>query len=314
MILENTSRVGFGGCWGTSEEKALVLDRLLEKTKDKKIVLDDGFGYSGKLVNTKFIGEYIANKSRDKFIIIEKLPLFDALYKENYNSSLYTCSDEELETMVNDIFTLQLSTLKTEYVDCYMLHALFDMQYTNGYDLEEDIKLYKRLVPILLKLKENGKAKSLGFSCHITFERLCLFLNEVDPDNKIFDVAEVSYNTLNNKGVDFANPPMFNKLHNIVTWSAIGEKGIQYLKNKGYEIIDMMPHESGRLLKVSTAPDFIKWNDTFIMKNKDISVVLEGTTNPENIDKMLICAEEIKDPNPIPDMRIIGNGSCHCSE
>lgn len=314
MILENTSRVGFGGCWGTPEIKAEVLNRLIEKTKNKKIVIDDGWGYSGPLVNTKFIGDFLADKERDKFIIIEKFPMFDGLFKEKYNLSLYDCSDEELEKVVKEVFELQLQTLKTDYVDCYMLHALFDGQYRENYDIFEDIKLYKRLIPILLKLKETGKVKSLGFSCHITFERLCLFLNEVDPNTEIFTVAEVSYNTLNNNGADIRSPSTFNKLHNLNVWSAIGEKGIEYLKNKGYEIIDMMPHESGRLLQVSTAPDYIRWNDNFIMANKNISVVLEGTTNPENIDKMLICAEEIKDPNPIPDMRIIGDGSCHCSE
>lgn len=314
MILENVSRVGFGGCWGDEKKKASVLNRLVEKVGDKKVVIDDGWGYSGPLVNTSFIGNYIKDKSRDKFVIIEKLPMFDGLYKERFGVSLYNCSDEQLENMIMDVFNTQLATLKTDYVDCYMLHAIFDLQYTQGYDIDQDIKLYQRLVPILLKIKESGKAKSLGFSCHVTYQTLLEFLSSVDPENKVFSVAEVSYNTLNDKGADLRNPMAFVLMHNVMVWSAIGEKGIKYLKNRGYEIIDMMPHESGRLLEISTAPDFIKWNDKFIMKNKDISVVLEGTTNPDNIDKMLICANELKEPNPIPDMRIIGNGSCHCAE
>ena len=115
--MENVSRVGFGGC--SVKNKKEVLDRLCSLTEGKKVVVDDGWGYSGELVNTKFLGDYISTHERDKFIIIEKLPLFDGLYQKLYNKSLYNCSDKELEQMIIDVFNKQLEALKTDYIDCY---------------------------------------------------------------------------------------------------------------------------------------------------------------------------------------------------
>ena len=71
----------------------------------------------------------------------------------------------------------------------------------------------------------------------------------------------------------------------------------------------MMPHESGRMLQLTTAPDWYRWNDTLICNNKDIDYVLVGTTNPAHIDEMLVAAGEMEDPSPVPDMRTIDSGS-----
>ena len=76
----------------------------------------------------------------------------------------------------------------------------------------------------------------------------------------------------------------------------------------------MMPHESGRMLQLTTAPDWYRWNDTLICNNKDIDYVLVGTTNPAHIDEMLVAAGEMEDPSPVPDMRTIDSGVKHCHE
>lgn len=302
------SKVGMGMCSCTPE----VMDHAFEHNIR---MIDLGYGYQGENVAEKQVGKWLKGKKREDFYIIDKLPLFEGLYTKKFNKSCYRMGDKELEGAVRILLEEQLKYTNAKYFDCYMLHAIFDMQHVKNYDAELDLGLYKKLVPILLKLKEEGLIKSIGFSCHISYERLCMFLQEIDPENKVFTVAEVSYNVLNDKGYSSSNPSMFSQLHQIMVWDAIGEKGIHMLKEKGYTIIDMMPHESGRLSQISTAPDYYRWNDTFINNNKDIDYILVGTKNPQHIDDMLIAAGEMEDPLPVPDMRIINSGvPGHCHE
>ena len=301
------SKVGMGMCYCNTEIMDYAYSHNIK-------MIDLGYGYQGENVAEKQVGEWIKDKNREEFVIIDKLPLFDGLYTKKFKKSVYSMKPEELECAVYALIREQLEYTNAKYFDVYMLHALFDMQFTENYNIEDDLKLYKKLVPILLKLKKEGLIKEIGFSCHITYERLCMFLNEVDPDNKVFTVAEVSYNVLNDKGYDNFKPSTFSKLHNVRVWNAIGEKGIHYLKEKGYTIIDMMPHESGRLLQVSTAPDYIRWNDTFINNSPDIDYILVGTTYDKHIDDMLIACGEMEDDKPVPDMRIINSGIGHCHE
>lgn len=300
------SKVGMGMCFCNKETMDYAYNHNVR-------LVDLGFGYQGTNVAERMFGEWISDKERSEFYIIDKLPLFNGLYTDKFKKSLYLMNDKDLEQCVREVLNEQLEHTKAKYFDAYLLHAIFDMQHHQNYDIDADINLYKRLVPILLKLKEEGLIKAIGFSAHVTYERLLMFLNEVDPENKVFSVAEVSYNTLNDKGANSEKPSAFNQLHSLVVWDAIGEKGIKYLKDKGFTIIDMMPHESGRMKQLSTAPDYYRWNDTFICNNENIDYILVGTTNPEHFDNMFIAAGEMEDPEPVPDMRVInGNVAGHC--
>ena len=297
------SKVGMGGCEGND---------CFQYAWDNGVrFFDTGWGYSGG-ANDNALKEFL--KDKEDYVICQKLPLFGQLYVDMFGKTPYQMTDAELSKAVNTIFEKQCERCGVEFFHIYMFHAIFDMQHSNNYDIYADIDLYKRMASILLKLKEEGKIQHIGFSAHITFERLCLFLQEVDPENKIFDVAEVSYNVLNNTGASVERPNPFSAMHNVVVWDAIGERGIQYLKDKGYFIIDMMPTESGRLLQISTAPDFIRWNLSFINDNKNIDLILAGTKNPKHMDSVFVAVGEKEDPEPVPDMRVIGNGIGHCSE
>ena len=59
-----------------------------------------------------------------------------------------------------------------------------------------------------------------------------MFLNEVDPENKIFEVAEVSFNSLNDKGANSENLLHLYKCTALQYGMLLVKKGIHYLKEK----------------------------------------------------------------------------------
>lgn len=275
-------------------------------------LFDDGYGYSGRLVNTSFLGQFLKDKNHDDYVIVEKLPMFDKLYFEEFGVHIYEADDKKLKEMVDFIFNFQIKTLGVDYIDCYLLHALDDTQYSDNNYLTKD--LYIRLYKILMEYKEKGLIKHLGFSAHIGFYRMFYLCEEFKKalGEGVVDVAEVSYNILNDKGHTQSNPCYFAKQYKVMVWDAIGEEGIKYLKDNGYFVIDCMPHESGRIGQISTAEDWFRWADRFALNNKNIDVVLEGTSYIPHFQMMLEEAGILK--REIQEMRDIEGSSNRCHE
>lgn len=300
--------VGIGGCHQNKEE---VFSYAFEN-RNGPIVLDSGWGYTGTLVNTSFIGEFIKDKNRDDFVIIEKLPLFKKMYVEEFGKSLFEMSVEEMRPAIDKVIQTQLQITGTKYFDAYLLHAIYDDQYSQNPEME-DIEAYKRIVQVLLEYKEKGIIKHIGFSAHVGFLKLYHFCEEINKAfPKALDVAEVSYNILNNKGHTQKEPCYFAKQYKVMVWDAIGEEGIKYLKDNGYFVIDMMPHESGRIGQISTAEDWFRWADRFALNNKNIDVVLEGTSYIPHFQMMLEEAGILK--RDVQEMRDIEGTHKHCME
>lgn len=294
------TKVGIGGCFAD--------DHIMEYAWNNGVRLfDSGWGYQGNLVFETKLGNFI-EKHKDKrseMIIVDKLPLFDKIYIDEFKKPLWDMTDDELLHAITKILSVQLKTLKTDYIDYYLLHAIFDDQHNQCPHFTVDV--YRRILKILNGFKENGIIKHTGFSGHITFEKLYYFINETADLG--MDVAEVSYNVLNNNGVNAMEKKGWNAYTDVHVWSAPGEKGLQLLKDKGFIILDCMPHESGRLGYLCSAPDWYEWNDRFIFKNKNIDYVLVGTSSEKHLDSSLIKAGMKKDTNPVPDMRVFPNAS-----
>ena len=276
-------------------------------------------GYQGEGVFDEKLGTFLEKHKdeREKFFIINKLPLFSDLYMKRFGWHLCDATDEQLDFGIREILKEQLEKNKTDYFDAYLFHALFDMKYSSDFDYDKEMALYKRMMKTLLELKKEGKIKRLGFSAHINYLTLFNFVEEMEAEfgKGVMDVAEVAYNILNDKGCDQYHPAIFAKMHNITVWDAVGEKGLKYLKDKGFTIIDMMPHESGRIYQITHAEDWTRWANKFVFDCPYIDYVLEGTSYTKHLDDMLIAAGEMKDPNPVPNMRIINAGApSHCME
>lgn len=245
---------GMGGCRDNKEE-------VYQAAWDNGIrVFDSGIGYSGTLVNDRFLGQFLEDKK--DYRIINKLPLFAKVYKDDP----YTESDEKLEKEIRLILNMQLAATRQDHFYCYMYHAIFDRQYTPDYSIRNDLELYKRVQPILEKLKQEGKFEHIGFSAHCSLTKLKLFIETMKKMNADIDTAMISYNPLNKDGVE--------RWTNGV-WAAPGHKGLEYLKRNNFYIINMRPTEEGRI-DAKEAYELIR-------KEPLIDMTLVGTSNVKHL-------------------------------
>ena len=85
------------------------------------------------------------------------------------------------------LFSLSLKKCRTEYFDYYLLHNVMEWS-LKYYESEE-----YHILPDLLQMKEEGKIRSLGFSCHADPSLLDAFLSEHEG---IFDFVQIQLNYL----------------------------------------------------------------------------------------------------------------------
>lgn len=308
MELQDLVKVQVGGCHLNKEQ---VFNHAWEKGCR---LFDSGFGYSGPGVNDVAIGEIVTkNHKRDEFMICQKLPLYGELYKESFGKDLRDMDDTEMESAIRKVFDIQCQRCQTDYFDIYMYHAIYDTRFRADFDLQKETDFYIRVGKVLAKLKSEGKINHIGFSSHNVFEYLYYFVEEMEKalGKTFMDVAEVSYNVLNSSGNKHT---LFTDVYHITVWDSAGEKGLKYLKDKGYFIIDMMPTESGRLFEVDTSDNWRDWNLRFIRENRNIDIVLAGTSSVKHFDQYWDILVDKVDLVTLPDMRIINNEHKHCHE
>ena len=168
---------------------------------------DTAYIYPGSEVA---LGEILSkNKIRDKVNIATKLP--HSFIKDK-------------ETM-EKIFKEELSRLKTDYIDFYLMHML------------ADVDTWQRLVDMgilgwLEEKKEKGLIKQIGFSYHGNSDMFCKLIDAYD-----WDFCQIQYNYMDEH-------------------SQAGRKGLNYANSKGIPVVIMEPLRGGKL--VSKLPEEAK--------------------------------------------------------
>ena len=101
------------------------------------------------------VGKLLKKYPRDSFYVATKFPGYDA---SNMNK-------------VEEIFEKQLEKTGMEYFDFYLFHNVCELN-IDGY-LDEKYGIFD----YLMKQKENGRIKHLGFSTHGSYDTVKRFLN-----------------------------------------------------------------------------------------------------------------------------------------
>ena len=141
------------------------------------------------------------NNIREKVFIATKLPHY--LIK----------SREGLEKL----FQEQLSRLKTDYIDYYLMHMLSDI------DTWEKLKALG-IEEWIAEKKASGTIRQIGFSYHGNSDMFCRLLDAYD-----WDFCQIQYNYMDEH-------------------SQAGRRGLNYAHAKGLPVIIMEPLRGGKLV------------------------------------------------------------------
>ena len=162
------------------------------------------------------------------------------------------------------IFNEELSRLKTDYIDYYLMHML------------TDIDSWRRLVDMgilewLEEKKQAGKIRQIGFSYHGNSDMFCRLIDAYD-----WDFCQIQYNYMDEH-------------------TQAGRKGLHYAASKGIPVIIMEPLRGGKL--VSKLPGEAKrifanhriqktpaaWAFSWLWNQPEVTVVLSGMNSSEMV-------------------------------
>ena len=196
------SSLGYGCMRFTKKGGSIDIDKAEEEIL-KAVELgvnyfDTAYIYPG---SEAALGEIIERNSlRDKIYIATKLPHY--LIK----------SVSGAERM----FKEQLSRLRSDYIDYYLMHIL------------SDIETWNKLCSIGIKdwieqKKSSGQIKNIGFSFHGNTDMFCKIIDAYD-----WDFCQIQYNYMDEN-------------------AQAGRRGLEYAASKNIPVVIMEPLRGGRL-------------------------------------------------------------------
>ena len=252
-----TSCLGFG-CMrfaykdgGVDEEKAI---KLVRKAYESGVnYFDTAYVYlDGN--SEPILGKAISIYPRDTYYLATKY-------------SFWNLTDQsEIEKMIDK----QLANLQTDYIDFYLLHAL-------SKDRFEHIKKY-HILDTVLKWKEQGKIKHIGFSFHDGYDTFMEILNYYD-----WEFCQIQFNYMD---------------YNIQQ----GQKGYEELVKRQIPIIVMEPLKGGKLCAFNQKiakkfydynnDSLTKWALRWVLSQKGVMTLLSGMNEMPQLEENLKIASE----------------------
>lgn len=203
---------------------------------------DTSFVYHGG-ESEKFLGDALAGYPRESYNLATK---FFILASEDYKA----------------VFEEQLERLKTDYIDFYLIHGIFDHTYQQYID--------GGAVEYFAEQQAKGRIRHLGFSAHVNTENFTKFVNHRDWDFTMIPLN--SYDWI---------------------YGSVKEQ-YEILAEKGIPVIAMNPVRGGRLAALSpdsekmlkaARPDWsvAEWVMRWGKNRSATAVVLSGMTTIEQI-------------------------------
>jgi len=222
---------------------------------------DTAWGYHGGN-SESVVGEALSKHERSSFYLASKFPGYE---RANFEKK-------------EEIFEKQLEKCRTDYFDFYLFHTV----------TEENIEWYLDdelgLMDYLLKQKEAGRIRHLGFSCHGSFETMHRFVK------KYYEHIEFCQIQLNYIDFEFQD----------------ARSKVEYLNNLEMPIWVMEGLRGGKLAQsclggekilAKSNPDYTpaNWAFAFLETIPGVTMILSGMSNLEQLKQNIEFFSEKKE-------------------
>ena len=235
-------------------------------------IIDTAYSYNGTSFehggeSEPFVAKALKGGYRKKVKISTKLP------------SWAVRTREDMDKLLNE----QLERLETDYIDFYMIHGISEAFWGNLKELGFEDFLDNAIA--------DGRIKHAGFSFH---DRIELFKEVVDHYDWSFCLIQYNYLDDNYQA---------------------GKEGLEYAYKKGLGIAVMEPLRGGQLAadvphEVQEAFDQadvgrspVEWALRWVWDHPEVSVVLSGMSNMDQLKENLKIAEEAQ-PGSLTDKEL----------
>ncbi len=211
------------------------------------------------------MGELLKRYPRESFNLASKFPGYDI----------------SLMNKVEEIFEKQLKKCQVEYFDFYLFHNVCEMNIDGYLDPRYGILDY------LLKQKENGRIRHLGFSCHGNLDTMKRFL---DAYGEYMEFCQLQINWLD---WSFQNAKEKVKLvssYNIPVWVMEPVRG--------GSLVNIAPVHQTMLRNLRPNATNAEWAFRFIQSLPEVKLTLSGMSNFDQVKENIATYEE---PEPLSE-------------
>ena len=227
---------------------------------------DTAWGYHGE--NSELVmGKALSRYPRESFYVATKFPGYDP---SNWGK-------------VEEIFEQQLKKLGVEYFDFYLFHNVCEMN-IDAYLNDEKYGIYS----YLMKQKQNGRIRHLGFSCHGSIPVLQRFL---DAYGKDMEFCQLQLNYLDWTFQNGKEKVELLDQQNIPVWVMEPLRGGKLAK--------LLPGYEARLKELRPDEEIPAWAFRFLQSIPSVTMILSGMSNEEQLEKNLITFAEDKKLNEV---------------
>ena len=262
------SALGFGamrlpvidGNDGMVDEAAVM--RMVDTAMKNGInYYDTAWGYHGE-TSELVMGKALAGYPRDSFYVATKFPGYDP---SNWGK-------------VEEIFEQQLKKLGVEYFDFYLFHNVCEMN-IDAYLDDEKYGIYS----YLMKQKQNGRIRHLGFSCHGNMPVLKRFLEAYGKD---MEFCQLQLNYLDWTFQNGKDKVSLLDQWNIPVWVMEPLRGGRLAK--------LAPEYEASLKALRPEEEIPAWAFRFLQSIPSVTMILSGMSNQEQLEKNLVTFAEDK--------------------
>ncbi len=221
---------------------------------------DTAWGYHGGSSEI-VIGKALSRHPRESYYLATKFPGYDLSNMDK----------------AEGIFEKQLEKCGVEYFDFYLCHNVCEM------NIDEYLNEKHGIIPYLLKQKENGRIRHLGFSSHGSLEVMKRFL---DAYGKYMEFCQIQLNYLD--------------------WSFQDAKGkVDLLTEAGLPVWVMEPLRGGKLARLpekgekalkALRPDegIPAWAFRFLQSLPSVKMILSGMSDMRQLEENIKTFESDK--------------------